>query len=244
MRQSGVAHNQPITLDGVLFAAQQAAKNRKRSEFNPEPIQDRSMEPSTAIVDGLYCFEYLVSENVMGKKPGEKSPGWFNSFFTIFKKPTRSKCAKGQNHTFEYREPSTKATKTMTYSDAHAECLMCPEVTTSLPNPTPFSVERDKFLRFYFPFLFVENKRASKSLRQALHQCQMYCIFGVEFLAAMGINDFPVFGVVTAGTEGEIIMAWKSSKSAEADYSVLYPAEKVNMRYLLFHSAADEHVGF
>ncbi len=74
-------------MDSVAFAAQQAAKNRKRSEFNPEPIQDRSMEPSTAIVDGLYCFEYLVSENVMGKKPGEKSPGWFNSFFTFFKKP-------------------------------------------------------------------------------------------------------------------------------------------------------------
>ncbi len=71
----------------------------------------------------------------------------------------------------------------------------------------------------------------------------MYCIFGVGFLAAMGINDFPVFGVVTAGTEGEIIMAWKSSKSAEADYCVSYPAKKVNMRYLLFHSTADEHVG-
>lgn len=201
------------------------------------------MEPSTAIVDGLFCFEYLVSENVMGKKPGEKSPGWFNSFFTFFKKPIRSKCAKGKNHTFEYQEPSTKLVKTMTYSDAHAECLMCPEVTTSLPSPTPFSVERDKFLRFYFPFLYVENKRASKSVRQALHQCQMYCIFGVEFLAAMGITDFPVFGVVTAGTEGEIIMAWKSSKSAEADYRVSFPAEKVNTQHRLFHSKADERVG-
>lgn len=197
------------------------------------------MEPSTAIVDGLYCFEYLMPENVIGKKP-EKSSGWFNSFFTFFKKPSRSKCAKVQNHTFEYQEPSTKVTKTMTYSDAHAECLMCPEVTTSLP---PFSVENDKFLRCYFPFLYVENKRASKSLRQALHQCQMYCIFGVEFLAALGITDFPVFGVVTAGTEGEIIMAWKSSKSAEADYRVTYPAEKVSIRYLLFHSKADERVG-
>jgi hypothetical protein len=103
-----------------------------------------------------------------------------------------------------------------------------------LPNPSPFSVEDDNFLRFYFPFIYVENKRATKSLRQALHQCQMYCIFGVEFLAALGITDFPVFGVITAGTEGEIIMAWKSSKSVEADYRSSYRAEKVSLQRLFF----------
>ena len=102
----------------------------------------------------------------------------------------------------------------MTYNDTHAECLIYNDLAES---------------RFYFPFLYVENKRASKSFRQALHQCQMYCIFGDEFL---GINDIPVFGDVTAGTDGEIIVVRKSSKSAEADYRVSYPAEKVTMLYL------------
>jgi hypothetical protein len=90
------------------------------------------------------------------------------------------------------------------------------------------------FLRFYFPFIYVENKRATKSLRQALHQCQMYCIFGVEFLAALGITDFPVFGVITAGTEGEIIMAWKSSNSVEADYHPSYPSRESESPLRLF----------
>ena len=70
----------------------------------------------------------------------------------------------------------------------------------------------------YLPFIFVENKQATKNLCQALHQAQMYCIFGVEFLAALGITDFPVFGIVLAATEGEIIMIWKSTKSVKEEY--------------------------
>jgi hypothetical protein len=229
MDQSRGVRNQPTVLDRVLSAAQQATINTKRSESNPQSIQDRSFEPSTALVDALYCLEYCVDHTAMGKKPTDKVPGWFHSFFSFFKKPSKPKCKNGVNHTFDYQNPYTKKTEKMTFNDAHAECLMCPEVTDSLPNTSPLVVEDDKLLRFYFPFLFVENKRATKSLHQALHQCQMYCIFGVEFLAALGITDFPVFGVITAGTEGEIIMAWKSSKSVAADYCPLYPEETVSL---------------
>jgi len=232
MKQRGVVPvEQKAVKNNIVSAIQQALANADRSELTTATVraQDRSFEPSTALVDGLYCLEYSVDHTVMGKKAADKSPSWFHSFFSIFKKPSKPKCSNGKYHTFEYKEPSTKETKEMTFNDAHAECLMCPEVTQSLPNPSPFSVEDDKLLRFYFPFLYVENKRATKSLHQALHQCQMYCIFGVEFLAALGITDFPVFGVITAGTEGEIIMAWKSSKSVEADYHPSYPAERVSL---------------
>ena len=229
MDQSRGVRNQPTILNRVLFAAQQATVNIERSESNPQSIQDRSFEPSTALVDALYCLEHRVDHIAMGKHPTNKLPGWFYSFFSFFKKPSKHKCKEGQNHTFDYQDPSTKKTEKVTFNDAHAECLMCSKVTDSLPNTSPFVVKDDKLLRFYFPFLFVENKRATKSLHQALHQCQMYCIFGVEFLAALGITDFPVFGVITAGTEGEIIMAWKSSKSVEADYRPLYPKERVSL---------------
>ena len=40
----------------------------------------------------------------------------------------------------------------------------------------------------------------------------------MEYLAALGTTGFPVFGIVAAGTECEIIMAWKSSKSVKEDY--------------------------
>ena len=237
MKQSGVVPvDQPAVWNSVVSAVKQAMANKERSESTTTTLQaeDRSFEPSTALVDGLYCLEYSVDQTAMGRKAADKFPGWFHSFFSFFKNPSKPKCTKGKNHTFEYQEPSTKVTKKVTFNDAHAECLMCPEVTKSLPNPSPFSVEDDNLLRFYFPFIYVENKQATKSLRQALHQCQMYCIFGVEFLAALGITDFPVFGVITAGTEGEIIMAWKSSKSVEADYRTSYRSEKVSFQRPLF----------
>ena len=196
--------------------------------------QDRSFEPSTAIVDGLYCFEHPVNQESIGQKPAQKLPGWFHSFFTSFKKPTKAKCGEGRNHNFEYQDPVTKLFKKMTFNDAHADCVLCDEVTNSLPNLSPFSVEDDNLLRFYLPFVYVENKRATTSLHQALHHCQMYCIFGVEFLAALGIVDFPVFGVITSGTVGELIMAWKSSKSVEADYRKAYRSEKVSFQHLIW----------
>ena len=238
-QQSGISVAESI-YGSVVSAVQQAVDNKKRSESSAYTVQDRSFEPSTALVDGLYCFEYLVNQNTMEKKSREKSPGWFHSFFAFFKKPSKNKCGKGQERTFEYQEPSTKQNKNMIFNDAHIDCVMCPEVTESLPNPTPFSVENDSFLRFFLPFIYIENKKAAKSLRQALHQCQMYCIFGVEFLAALGITDFPIFGVITAATEGEIIMAWKSSKSVEADYRSAYRTEKVSFQRLLFYSACNQ----
>ena len=229
MKQSGVAIGQRAILNSFVSAVQQAVENEERSDLGTFNAQERFFEPSTALVDGLYCLEYRVDQTTMarGTKAADKFPSWFHSFFSLFKNPSKPKCTEGKNHTFEYQEPSTKEKK-MTFNDAHAECLMCPEVTNSLPNPSPFSVEADNMLRFYLPFIFVENKRVTKSLRQALHQCQMCCTFGVEFLAALGITDFPVFGVITAGTEGEVIMAWKSSKSVEADYRSSYRGEKVS----------------
>lgn len=209
--------------DCVSAAAHQAWKNRKRAQAVTTIVDDRSLEPARAIVDGMYCFEYSVGQNAVGKKGQGKSPGWLHSFIARFKTPSKSKCGTGQKRTFEYQDPTTKRKTREVFNDAHVDCLMCPEVTESLPYPSRFAVEEDDRLRIYFPLIYVENKRADKSLRQALHQCQMYCIFGVEFLAAFGITDFPVFGVFTAATEGEIIMAWKSSKSVEADYRTFNP---------------------
>jgi hypothetical protein len=232
LQQQWVSFEESI-LGNVASAYQQALGNLTRSESSASTVQDRSFEPSTALVDGLYCLEYLLEQNAVEKKSGQKSPGWFHSFFTFFKKSTKTTCTQGQDHTFEYQEPSMEQKQTMHFNDAHVGCHLCPEVTESLPNPSPFSVEDDDLPRFYLPFIYVENKRATKSLHQALHQCQMYCIFGVEFLAVLGITDFPVFGVVTAATEGEIIMAWKSSKPWKTDYSSWYRTMEVSFRHFV-----------
>jgi hypothetical protein len=55
------------------------------------------------------------------EKKRETPSAWFYSFFVSFKKPNKTSCAKGQEHTFEYEEPSTKQKRTMNFNDAHIE---------------------------------------------------------------------------------------------------------------------------
>ena len=213
---------------GLSRGVHQAWLNVERSQSNSDSVvPDRSFEPASARVDGVYCFEYLVgNEPGTVNQPEKPKKGWLSSFLAPFKKRSKKPaCPKGQTQTFVYKEPHSKKEKRLVYNDAHTACLMCPEVTESLPDPSPFSVQGDDLLRLYLPFIFVENKRATTTLRQAFHQAQMYCIFGVEFLAALGITDFPVFGIVAAATEGEIIMAWKSSKSLKGDSETRWGTE-------------------
>lgn len=149
--------------------------------------------------------------------------GWLASLIKKFKKRrgNGSQCKKRKGQILELQIPDKNEKKTLTYDNAHSRCLMCPEVTESLRFPaqtqSPSKQLADGSLRLYLPFVFSEYKRNSTSTHQAVHQIQMYCTFGVECLASLGITDFPVWGIVTAGTEGEIVMAWKSTKSAEDD---------------------------
>jgi hypothetical protein len=99
----------------------------------------------------------------------------------------------------------------------HKACVMCPGVSESLPIFSPLRIASEKhfFPKLYLPLIFAEYKKSAADLHQAFHQIQIYCVFGVELLAALGVTDFPVWGVVTGATTGSIIMAWKSSKSDE-----------------------------
>jgi hypothetical protein len=66
------------------------------------------------------------------------------------------------------------------------------------------------------PFFFVENKKDGKTVLQAFNQCRIYCISGVKFLAALGVIGVPVYGLVTTGMQGTIMVAWKSRELAPA----------------------------
>ena len=63
------------------------------------------------------------------------------------------------------------------------------------------------------PFLVCEYKKDKhESARVAQNQRLMYCVSTVRFLAAMGIKDFPIFGLATHGPHGTICAAWVSEK--------------------------------
>ncbi|KAI0343410.1 hypothetical protein BDW22DRAFT_1355841 [Trametopsis cervina] len=65
------------------------------------------------------------------------------------------------------------------------------------------------------PCLVVEHKKSShKSIMEALNKVRMHCVSGVHFLAAIGIREWPVYGLVTNGSEGAVIMASMSQYGA------------------------------
>ncbi|KAI0343412.1 hypothetical protein BDW22DRAFT_1428019 [Trametopsis cervina] len=65
------------------------------------------------------------------------------------------------------------------------------------------------------PCLIAEYKKSShKSIMEALNQARMYCVSAVHFLAAIGIREWPVYGLVTNGPEGVVIMASMSQYGA------------------------------
>ncbi len=101
-------------------------------------------------------------------------------------------------------------------ADQHKECFICPGVTSSLQTPSsihprssPYTVTNELFC----PLFFCEFKKSdSEEVHTAFHQCQLDCIAGVESLRALGITDFPIYGLVATGSRASIMMAWHSTR--------------------------------
>lgn len=188
--------------------------------------EDRLYEPTGARVDGVGCLAYFVgkSKTTIKQTNTDKSVRWMDSFFKLGSTfPMVEKCKEKVN------TEKTESGKTMQKrgkgesiegdlgikdrrEDPHSACLVAPCISKGLPILTLAPVPETTFPKLYVPFIFAEYKRSTYSIEQAYHQIQMYCTFGIEFLALFGVTDFPVWGLVTAGTRGSIVMTWKSSK--------------------------------
>jgi len=86
---------------------------------------------------------------------------------------------------------------------------------TRLIRPPTSGVQRISSHReedLLLPLLTAEYKQKKKTLQQAMNQNRMYCVAGVSFLKALGITGYPVFGLVTSGTIGKVILCWHSEK--------------------------------
>jgi len=186
--------------------------NAKPYILQPE---DRCFEPADAIMDGVWCLGYSIAKPKTEDQKITREPTkiikWTASLLKLVSSipmiARKCKEAKGNNQT----KPQEKV------DGKHNACVMCPGVSESLPIFSPLRIPSGGHLfpKLYLPLIFTEYKKSASDLRQAFHQIQIYCTFGVELLAALGVTDFPVWGVVTGATKGSIIMAWKSSKSDE-----------------------------
>ncbi|THH12590.1 hypothetical protein EW146_g7549, partial [Bondarzewia mesenterica] len=61
------------------------------------------------------------------------------------------------------------------------------------------------------PTLVVEYKKQD-SVTKPINQGRMYLVSAVTFLAAVGITNYPVFGLITDGADGVVTLAWYSEK--------------------------------
>ncbi|KJA16493.1 hypothetical protein HYPSUDRAFT_291017 [Hypholoma sublateritium FD-334 SS-4] len=101
----------------------------------------------------------------------------------------------------------------------HESCMICPHVSSSLQIPSSLCQPQRPQSQFmgtelFFPLIFCEYKHSEyEHIHVAFHQCQMDCVSGVESLRALGVTDFPVYGLVAAGSRASIMMAWHSTKA-------------------------------
>ncbi|KAJ3503041.1 hypothetical protein NLJ89_g8612 [Agrocybe chaxingu] len=132
-----------------------------------------------------------------------------------------------------------------TAKDKHKNCFMCPAVTDSFGSHIILhSVPQKPQTALLVPVFFAEYKKIKDEVEKAFNQCRMYCISGVEFLSTLGIHDFPVFGLVTTGSQGTILMVWKSTRVVDLeDDSTNYrtkaaQAQALTYTYVMDHNLA------
>ena len=83
--------------------------------------------------------------------------------------------------------------------------MALPYIEFRVPKSSP-NIPHDIVL----PRFFAEHKKPVEPRGKPLNQLRMYLAAAVKFLAALEIYEFPVYGLVTEGKIGRVIMAWMS----------------------------------
>lgn len=73
------------------------------------------------------------------------------------------------------------------------------------------------------PGLIFEYKKRCDEKTKALHQERSYLVSATTMLASLGIMNFPVFGVVTSGGVGGLVMAWYSDERKVLLFQITVP---------------------
>lgn len=192
-----------------LFAVAVKAQERAASKLTGLPSSpykhrlvatSRLHEPPDATADSVVCTRIPVTQatsQLPSSSVGSKPPSWS----TLLRKYV----------------PGLKYTCKGAKSDKHLDCRVCLSVTEHPPASTMLMASSMQSMAYsatelWAPFLFAEYKRNYDEISKAFHQCQLYVISTVDYLAALGIRDFPIFGIVAAGAQVSVMMAWRCSE--------------------------------
>ncbi|CAA7263267.1 unnamed protein product [Cyclocybe aegerita] len=165
-------------------------------------VKAMAKDPTNGTTDAVLCVQIPVTSS---QKPPESGAVSIltnlmasSSLFSLMKGAIASSFSLGN---------------TCSAEDKHKKCFMCPAVTDSFASHIILhSVPQKPETALLVPVFFAEYKKIKDEVEKAFNQCRMYCVSGVEFLSTLGVDDFPVFGLVTTGSQGTILMVWKSTR--------------------------------
>lgn len=94
--------------------------------------------------------------------------------------------------------------------------------TSMLPEESPEELCKADRPPLLLPDLIVEYKKPAHTEMKAVNQCRSYLASSVTYLASVGITEHRVFGLVTDGCKGGVMMAWLSTDGVRIICSLWY----------------------
>ncbi|KAJ7077154.1 hypothetical protein B0H15DRAFT_569586 [Mycena belliarum] len=99
------------------------------------------------------------------------------------------------------------------------------------------------------PHAVAEYKKGSDNPGKALNQGRMYLTSVISYYAALGIENYPFYGLVTSGTRGAILMGWKSQEQKKIylmersiyQYDISSPAQAFQFATFLLRLREDQN---
>ena len=180
--------------------------------------------------DGL-CDAIFVTPVFLGNSLGElKAKGYAKGFglvvetkFTPPKSQSAEDTQKSNVTSSSHLSPTTASSSTTSgsphiLSEGMKNILKNPlgvsctesNTTSALKIQTPADLVSHDGNTLLLSGFVVEYKKWKDDATKALNQERTYLVSAVTHLATLGIKGFPVFGLVTSGQVGGILMAWWS----------------------------------
>ena len=216
-------HDQALAASVQAFAFRSELESFKSEYFLDTVKQHVAVEPSTGI-----CNAILVTPVYFGgQNPGILEAKDYLKEFSLVRLPWYKppKRTDKQNQDFAPSGPSSHLSPATASSSTSSrpgplsveqrmilknplrvsstESISPP--TLSIPAGSPF----DSNVILLSGFV-AEYKKMSETEDAALNQERMYLVSTVKFLTVLGIKGFGVFGLMTSGQTGGILMAWQS----------------------------------
>jgi hypothetical protein len=223
--RDAAVRDQALAASVQAFAFRSELESFKSEYFLDTVKQHAAVEPSTGICDAILVTPVHFGE----QNPGILEAKDYLKEFSLVRlprhKPPKRRRQDKQNQDVAPSGPSSHLSPATASSSTSSrpgplsveqrmilknplrvsstESISAP--TLSIPEGSPF----DSNVILLSGFV-AEYKKTSQTEDAALNQERMYLVSTVKFLTVLGIKGFAVFGLMTSGQKGGILMAWQS----------------------------------